>query len=90
MKDRAFVAQIGGSRLTTAEIYYYRPDARSLLQQFVWQDYDLPPDFPLLFQFLEHWQRELEGALHSISISHQGLLKPAEWHAVDGVIHIRR
>lgn len=88
MIDRAFAAQMSGSGLTTAEIYYYRPDAQSLLQLFVWQDYDLPPDFPVLFEFLKHWQRDLEGALHSVSISHQGLLKPSEWHAVDGIITI--
>jgi len=74
------------SELTTAEIYYYRPDARSLIQLFVWQEYDFPPDFPVLFEFLEHWQRDLEGVLHSVSISHRQLLKPSEWHAVDGVL----
>ena len=89
MTDRAFVAQLSGSGLTTAEIYYYRPDAQSLLQLYVWQEYDLPPDFPVLFQFLEHWQRELEGVLHSVSISHQELLRPAEWRAVDGVVKFR-
>jgi uncharacterized protein Usg len=88
MTDGAFTAQMSGSGLTTAEIYYYRPDARSLLQMFVWQEYDIPPDFPALFEFLEHWQRELEGALHSVKIAHQGLLRPAEWSAVDGIIKV--
>jgi len=55
---------------------------------FVWQEYDIPPDFPALFEFLEHWQRELEGALHSVKIAHQGLLRPAEWSAVDGIIKV--
>lgn len=88
MTDRAFLTQMEGSGLTTAEVYYYRPDAQSLLQLFVWQDYDRAPDFPVLFQFLEYWQQELEGALHSVSISHQQLIKPAEWRAVEGVLRI--
>ena len=46
MSDRAFLAQLDGYRLTMAEIRYHRPDAPSLLQLFVWQDYDLAPDFP--------------------------------------------
>ena len=48
MTDRAMIAQLDGYGLTTAEIHYYRPDHPSLLQLFVWQDYDLPPGFPVL------------------------------------------
>lgn len=88
MTDRAFVEQMSGSGLTTAEIYYYRPEARSLLQLFVWQEYDLAPDFPVLFQFLENWQQQLEGKLHSVSISHQSLIRPAEWRAAGGVLRL--
>ena len=45
MSDRAFIAQLEGYGLTTAEILYDRPDAPSLLQLFVWQEHDLAPDF---------------------------------------------
>ena len=41
MSDRAFIAQLDGYGLTIAEIHYYRPDAPSLLQLFVWQEHDL-------------------------------------------------
>lgn len=88
MSDRAFLAQLEGAALTTAEIHYYRPDAPSLLQLFVWQDYDLAPDFPVLFAFLDHWRREIEAALHSVRVAHNQLIRPAEWRAVDGVISI--
>lgn len=88
MSDRAFLAQLDGYGLTMAEIHYYRPDAPSLLQLFVWQDYDLAPDFPELFAFLDHWQRNIEAALHSVRIASNHLIGPAEWRAVDGVISI--
>lgn len=88
MTDRAFAAQLEGYRLTTAEIHYYRPDAPSWLQLFVWQEYDLAPDFPVLFDFLAHWRRDIEAALHSVRISH-GDLGQREWRAVDGVIALR-
>ena len=61
----------------------------SLLQLFVWQEYDLAPDFPVLFDFLDHWRREIEAALHSVRISHDGMIRPTEWRAVDGVIDIQ-
>ena len=86
MTDRAFIAQLDGYGLTTAEIHYHRPDAPLLLQLFVWQEYDLAPDFPVLFDFLDHWQREIEGALHSVRIAHDHLIRPAEWRAADAII----
>lgn len=88
MSDRAFLAQLDGYGLTMAEIHYHRPDAPSLLQLFVWQDYDLAPDFPVLLAFLDHWQREIEAALHSVRVASNHLIRPAEWRAVDGVISI--
>lgn len=89
MSERAFTAQLEGYGLTTAEIHYYRPDAPSLLQLFIWQEYDLAPDFPVLFDFLEHWRREIEAALHSVRIAHDELIGPREWRAVDRVISLR-
>lgn len=86
MIDRGFIAQLEGYGLTLAEIHYYRPDAPSILQLFIWQEYDLAPDFPVLFDFLGHWRREIEAAIHSVRIAHNGLIGPAEWRAVDGVI----
>ncbi len=86
MSDRAFLTQLGGYGLTTAEVYYFRPDAPSLLQLFVWQEYDLLPDFPVLFEFLDHWRRDIEAGLHSVHIAHDKLIRPAEWRAANGVI----
>ena len=89
MSDRALHAQLAGYGLTTAEFHYYRPDAPSLLQLFVWQEYDLAPDFPVLLAFLDHWRSEIDAALHSVRIAHAQLIRPAEWRAVGGVISIQ-
>lgn len=89
MSDRAFIARLDGYGLTTAEVHYYRPDAPSLLQLFVWQEYDLAPDFPVLFEFLDFWRREIDGALHSVRIAHNRLIRPTEWRAVDGIIPLQ-
>ena len=86
MSDRDFVVQLGGYGLTTAEIYYFLPDHPSLLQLFAWQEYDEAPDFPVLFDFLAHWRREIESEIHSVRIAHERMIRPAEWRAVDGVI----
>ena len=73
-----FVKQLADYRLTTAEILYHMPDHPGLLQTYVWQDLDLAPRFPELSRFLEFWQRELDGKLHSVKIASQRLIRPAE------------
>ena len=60
--------QTKGYRLTTAEIIYRLPDHPALLQTFIWQKFDLAPDFPELHKFLEFWRENIEGKLHSVNI----------------------
>jgi uncharacterized protein Usg len=84
MASTDFKRQLGGYGLTTAQILYRRPDHPWLLQTYVWQEYDLCPNFPELQGFLKFWQRSLEGALHSVTVAHSRLIKPAELRAVDG------
>jgi uncharacterized protein Usg len=60
--------QVRGYRLTTAEIIYRLPDHPALLQSFIWQKFDLAPDYPELRKFLEFWSRHIEGKLHSVNV----------------------
>lgn len=66
-------------RLTTAEILYRMPDHPSLLQTYVWQELDLAPKFPRLTGFLEFWERELDGPLHSVKIASAKLVQPSRY-----------
>jgi uncharacterized protein Usg len=79
-----FRRQLEGYGLTTANILYRRPDHPWLLQTYVWQDYDLCPCFPALNKFLNFWLETLEGPLHSVTVAHAKLIKPAEIRAIDG------
>jgi uncharacterized protein Usg len=84
LTSRDFRKQMGGYGLTTARILYRMPDHLSLLQTFVWQNYDLFPKFPELRRFLAFWAEKLEGPLHSVQVAHSRLIKPAELKAIDG------
>ena len=77
-----------GYGLTTAEIVYRRPDRHWLLQTYVWQDYDMFPNFPALKDFLAFWETRLEGPLFAVTVAHSKLVKPAELRAVDGVFRL--
>ncbi|MEO9336325.1 usg protein [Mesorhizobium sp. SB112] len=73
-----------GYGLTTAKIFYHMPDHPHLLQQFIWQEYDLAPKFPILHGFIDFWKEKLEGPLHSVCYTHQRLIAPNEWRNVNG------
>lgn len=83
-----FVKQLKGYGLTTAQIFYRMPDHPALLQTYLWQHYDLCPHFPELNKFLEFWTRELEGPVHSVTVAHARLIKPAELRAVGGLYQL--
>lgn len=86
MVSKDFIRQIEGYGLTTATILYGLPDHPKLLQSYIWQEYDLAPRFPTLRKFLDFWSRELEGPLHSVTVAHSVLIKPAEFRTVNGVM----
>jgi uncharacterized protein Usg len=88
MVSEDFEKQVLGYGLTTAHIFYRRPDYRWLLQQYLWQGYDQFPTFPELKKFLQFWQTELEGPLHSVVVTHSKLIKPAEIKPVDGIFRL--
>ncbi|MBT3991428.1 MAG: Usg family protein [Rhodospirillaceae bacterium] len=81
--DKQFTQQFRGYRLTTAEVIYHLPDHPSLLQTFIWQTMDIAPSFPSVRKFLLHWEKNLEGKLHSAKIMSASLIKPSEFRRVD-------
>jgi uncharacterized protein Usg len=78
MVSKEFRKQLEGYGLTTARILYRLPDYPRFLQTYVWQDYDLFPEFPELHRFLDFWRRELDGPLHSVTVAHARLISPQE------------
>ena len=86
--DRDFHAQLVSFSLTTAEILYRMPDHPSLLQSFVWQEYDMHPRFPRLRTFLDFWARNLDGKLYRVIVAHRKLIAPAELRLVKGDFHL--
>lgn len=75
-------------RLTTAEILYRLPDHPVILQSYVWQDIDLAPQFPVLSKFLDFWEKELDGKLHSVKIASAELIMPSQITYCKGILNI--
>jgi len=74
-----FERQMNSYRLTTAEILYHLPDHPELLQSFIWQTLDIAPRYPVLRKFLNYWQDNIEGRLHSVRVGQRGVIAPAEF-----------
>ena len=79
---------LNGYGLPPAEFIYRLPDFQSVLNAFVWQDYDLAPDHPRLFQFIEYRQEESEGPLHAVRFTHRKLVRAGEWRHVTGEFYL--
>ncbi|MEP2782801.1 MAG: usg protein [Pseudoruegeria sp.] len=73
-----------GYGLTTAEMFYHLPDYPHVLNSYVWQEYDLAPDYPVLFKFIEFWREEIEGPLHSVRFTHRKMISSGAWQNVVG------
>ena len=77
------LALLSGYGLTTAEILYRLPDHPSILQSYIWQDYDVTPAFPALNKFLAFWRDTLDGALYAVRVDHAKLLGGSELRLID-------
>jgi len=77
--------QLDDYRLTTAEILYRMPDHPSFLQSFIWQDYDIAPAFPELHRFLDFWERNLDGPVHSVTVASAGIITPGDARFLDAL-----
>jgi uncharacterized protein Usg len=73
-----------GFGLTTAHIIYRMPDHRHLLQDFIWQQLDTFPDFPVLDGFLSFWEETIEGPIHSVTVAHARLIHPTDLRQLRG------
>lgn len=74
-----FGKQLQDYRLITARILYHMPDHIHVLQEFIWQEYDIAPKYPVLTRFLDFWKREIEGKLHSVYVGRQELITPGDY-----------
>ena len=81
--------QLRDYRLTTAEILYHLPDHPSLLQSYIWQEYDIAPRFPVLHKFLDFWTRNLDGRLHSVKVANVRLITTPEARYANALLQLQ-
>ena len=75
--------QMKDYRLTTAQIFYHMPDYEQILQEFIWQEYDIAPKFPELKKFLHFWENKIEGRLHSVYVAKREIITTSDYRLAD-------
>lgn len=77
-----FEKVLAGYRLTTASILYRMPDHPALLQEFIWQELDQIPKFPVLKRFIRYWEKECDGKLYRVKVAVADGLDASKWRNV--------
>ena len=55
-------------RLVTLQIYYYMPDHKHLVQEFVWSYKDVIPELHRTHKFLWYWKNNIEAPVQEIRL----------------------
>ena len=82
--SKDFFDQINDNvRLTTVEVIYRMPDYLSLLQEFIWQTLDKPPQYPRVYKFLHYWELNIEAPIYSVKIANTPIISFGQLKTVD-------
>ena len=88
MESVAFRRQMAGYGLTTASILYRLPDHPRSCRPISGRTTIWPRAFPSSIGSCEFWRDKIEGALHSVTVTHCGLIKPAELRTISGEFRV--
>lgn len=56
-------------RITLIKVDYYNPDYRHIVQEFTWKLIDIPPEFPRVMSFLDHWHKHIEAVIKEVYLA---------------------
>ena len=56
-------------QLVTIDVFYYLPDYRNVIQEFLWQTEDVVPELYRTHKFLNHWHKNIDAVISEVQIS---------------------
>jgi len=62
------LVKIRKKTLVTINVFYWMPDYENILQQFIWQTFDVRPMYPRVHKFLEYWHNNIEAVVSEVVI----------------------
>ena len=54
--------------VASVQVVYYIPDYLSIVNEFVWQTEDQRPKYPRITEFLDYWDKNIDGPIKEVYI----------------------
>lgn len=71
--------------IVTVSVFYWMPDYRHVLQEFIWQTDDYIPQLPRVHNFLNFWHKEIDAVVSEVFVS---VHNKREWRMTDFIREI--
>lgn len=52
----------------SVQVVYYIPDYLNLVNEFIWMTEDRQPDYPRIKEFLNYWDKNIDGPIKEVFI----------------------
>ena len=69
--------------LVSLRVFYYMPDYRDLIQEFMWQTMDIKPKYPRVNRFLNYWKENIEAVIADVEMAEMD--KKPKYRSVDDI-----
>ena len=69
--------------LVSLRVFYYMPDYRDLIQEFMWQTMDIKPKYPRVNKFLNYWKENIEAVIADVEMAEMD--KKPKYRSVDDI-----
>ncbi len=54
--------------IASVQVVYYIPDYLNIVNEFVWQTEDQRPKYPRIGEFLDYWDKNIDGPIKEVYI----------------------
>ena len=69
--------------LVSLRVFYYMPDYRDIIQEFMWQTEDYKPRYPRVNKFLNHWKENIDAVIAEVEMAE--IQKKPKYRSVDDI-----
>ena len=69
--------------LVSLRIFYYMPDYRDIIQEFMWQTEDYKPRYPRVNKFLNHWKENIDAVIADVEMAE--IQRKPKYRSVDDI-----
>ena len=69
--------------LVSLRVFYYMPDYRDIIQEFMWQTEDHKPKYPRVNRFLNYWKENIDAVIADVEMAE--IQRKPKYRSVDDI-----